>query len=216
MLSPIPDSLAFIGGFVLFFHQFFHWTTPSPYFNNPPVDCNWYLYNKTASNAIVNAASNISYRPLIQANVVIGKQYVHKQNCSHDFYFNFINYHIIIVQDRFITIETKEFAVLHRTGFFFRMSTQVKAEVRTTKAFTWVRMWKKKPVIFNTGRFFYFNSYVSYTHFLWQLLPHYQYHSSLSSTFLHRLVFLVVLLCRFVTFLQLYCCFCNILSNFIT
>jgi len=31
---------------------------------------------------------------------------------------------------RYSTIETKETAVLDITGFFFRMSTQVKAEVR--------------------------------------------------------------------------------------
>jgi hypothetical protein len=49
----------------------------------------------------------------------------------------------------------------HRiTGFFFRMSTQVKAEVRRTKAVTWVRMRKKKPVISNTGNFFCFNNNV--------------------------------------------------------
>jgi hypothetical protein len=39
-------------------------------------------------------------------NVVIGKlgKLVHKQNCSHDLFFN-INYTIIIVQVRYITIE---------------------------------------------------------------------------------------------------------------
>jgi hypothetical protein len=46
-------------------------------------------------------------------------------------------------------------------GFFFRMSTQVKAEVRSTKAVTWVRMRKKKPVISNTGKFFCVNNNVS-------------------------------------------------------
>jgi len=69
-----------------------------------------YLYNNTPSNAIVNAAS----RPLIQAdvtyrcfavpfmiyltNVVIDTlgKLVHKQNCSHDFYF--ITYNINIVK----------------------------------------------------------------------------------------------------------------------
>jgi hypothetical protein len=43
---------------------------------------------------------------------------------------------------------------LEITGFFFRMSTQVKAEVRSTKDVTWVPMRKKKPVISNTGKFF--------------------------------------------------------------
>jgi hypothetical protein len=32
-------------------------------------------------------------------------------------------------------------------GFFFRMDTQAKAEVSTTKTFILVRMQKKKPVI---------------------------------------------------------------------
>jgi hypothetical protein len=32
-------------------------------------------------------------------------------------------------------------------GFFFRIDTQAKAEVRTTKTFILVRMQKKKPVI---------------------------------------------------------------------
>ena len=41
------------------------------------------------------------------------------------------------------------------------MSTQVKAKVHSTKAFTWVRMRKKKPVISNTGKFFCFNDNVS-------------------------------------------------------
>jgi hypothetical protein len=66
------------------------------------------LYNNTPSHAIVNAASNINYRPLLETadtaavrgrlfavlfmselknltNVVIGKlgKHVHKQNCSH-------------------------------------------------------------------------------------------------------------------------------------
>jgi hypothetical protein len=47
------------------------------------------------------------------------------------------------------------------TGFFFHMSTQVKAEVRSTKAVTWVRMRKKNPVISNTGKFICFNNNVS-------------------------------------------------------
>ena len=63
-----------------------------------------YSYNTTTSNDIVNAASYISYRPLIHVDVfavlfmndlknltyvVIGTlgKHVHKQSCSHDFYF---------------------------------------------------------------------------------------------------------------------------------
>jgi hypothetical protein len=53
--------------------------------------------------------------------------------------------------------------VLDITGFFFRNRTQVTALVLRTSAFIWVLMRKKKPVISNTGRFFCFNSTVSYT-----------------------------------------------------
>jgi hypothetical protein len=44
--------------------------------------------------------------------------------------------------------------LLDINGFFFCMITQVKAEVHSTKAVTWVLMRKKKPVISNTGKFF--------------------------------------------------------------
>jgi hypothetical protein len=55
-------------------------------------------------------------------------------------------------------LKQKKRPVLDITGFFFRMSTQVKAEV---KAGTWVRMRKKKPVISNTDKLFCFNNNVS-------------------------------------------------------
>jgi hypothetical protein len=58
-------------------------------------------------------------------------------------------------------LKQKNLPVLDITGFFFRMSTQVKAEVRSTKAVTWIRIRKKKPVISNTGKFFCFNNNVS-------------------------------------------------------
>jgi hypothetical protein len=58
-------------------------------------------------------------------------------------------------------LKQKKRPVLDITGFFFRMSTQVKTEVRSTKAVTWVRIRKKKPVISNTGKFFRFNNNVS-------------------------------------------------------
>jgi hypothetical protein len=61
---------------------------------------------------------------------------------------------------RYSTIDTKEADVMDIAGFFFRMSTQVMAEVRSTKAVTWVRMRKKKPVISNTGKFVCFNNNV--------------------------------------------------------
>ena len=53
-------------------------------------------------------------------NVVIGKlgKLVHKQNCSHDF-FIFINYNIIIVQVRYLTIETNEATRIVYNEFLF-------------------------------------------------------------------------------------------------
>jgi hypothetical protein len=59
-----------------------------------------------------------------------------------------------------LLLKKKNRPVLDITGFFFRMSTQVKAEVRSTKAVTRVQMRKKKPVISNTGKFFCFNNNV--------------------------------------------------------
>ena len=77
----------------------------------------------------------------------------------------------------------KNLPVLDTTGFFFRIRTQVTALVLRTSAFNWVLMWEKKPIIYihtkavtwvrmrkkklvisNTGRFFCFNSTVSYTY----------------------------------------------------
>jgi len=91
------------------------------------------LYNNTTSNAIVNTASNISYRPLIQVdvfavlfmdelknltNVVIGK--LGTKLFSRLFLY-FINYNIIIAQVRYITtcIETKEVACIGYNSFLF-------------------------------------------------------------------------------------------------
>ena len=85
-----------------------------------------------------------------------------------------------------LLLKQKNLLVLDITGFFFRIRTQVTALVLCTSAFTWVLMWKKKPVISllrtsaftwlswvlmrkkkpvisNTGCFFCFNSTVSYT-----------------------------------------------------
>jgi hypothetical protein len=84
-------------------------------------------------------------------------------------------------------LKQKKRPILDIIGFFFHMSTQVKAEVRSTKAVIWVRMRKKKPdmstqvkaevrstkavirvrmrkkkpVISNTDKFFCFNNNVS-------------------------------------------------------
>ena len=66
-----------------------------------------------------------------------------------------------LMYGRDMLLKQKKRPVLDITGFFFRMSTQVKAEVRSTKAVTWVRMRKKYPVISNTGKFFCFNNNVS-------------------------------------------------------
>jgi hypothetical protein len=137
------------------------------------------LHNNTPNNDIVNAASNISHRPLIQidvfavlfmnelknlTNVVIGKldKLVHKQNCSHNFLFYFINYKIIIILVRYITIETKEVACIGYNGFLFLHSYSVEGigAMHLTSAFTCVLMGKKKPVISNMGCFFCFNSTV--------------------------------------------------------
>jgi hypothetical protein len=63
-----------------------------------------------------------------------------------------------------LLLKQKNLPVLDITGFFFRIRTQVTALVLRTSAFTWVRMRKRKPVISNTGRFFCFNSTVSYTY----------------------------------------------------
>ena len=54
-------------------------------------------------------------------------------------YYIFFN-NTIIVQVRYIIIETKEFARIgYITGFFFRIRTS---------AFNWLLVWKKKPVIY--------------------------------------------------------------------
>jgi hypothetical protein len=53
-------------------------------------------------------------------NVVIEKlgKLVHKQNCLTTL-FHFINYNIIIVQVRYITVETKEVTRIGYNGFLF-------------------------------------------------------------------------------------------------
>ena len=63
--------------------------------------------------------------------------------------------------DHTVLLKQKKGPVLDITGFFFRMSTHVKAEVRSTKAVTLVRMRKKNPVLSNTGKFVCFNNNVS-------------------------------------------------------
>jgi hypothetical protein len=45
-----------------------HAYTSSPEQLSPIIQ--WYLYNNTPSKAIVNAASNITYRPVIEADVL--------------------------------------------------------------------------------------------------------------------------------------------------
>jgi hypothetical protein len=62
-------------------------------------------------------------------NVVIGKlgKLVHKQNCSHIF-FDLINYNIIL-QLRYITIETKEVAHIEYNMFLFPHSYSTTTKV---------------------------------------------------------------------------------------
>ena len=60
-----------------------------------------------------------------------------------------------------VLLKQKERPVLDIAGFFFRMSTQAKAKVHSTKVVTWVRMRKKNHVISNTGKFMCFNNNVS-------------------------------------------------------
>ena len=65
----------------------------------------------------------------------------------------------IIVQVRYIIIETKEFVRIGYNGFLFPHEYSGEGDT----AFTWVLVRKKKPVISNTVCFFCFNSTVSYT-----------------------------------------------------
>ena len=93
------------------------------------------------------------------------------KNICHTIYF-FNN--TIIVQVRYIIIETKEFARIGYNGFLFpheysfegrlglHLSTH--AEKLGLHLSTQVLMRKKKPVISNTGHLFSFNSTVSYTY----------------------------------------------------
>jgi hypothetical protein len=78
------------------------------------------------ANAIINEATNISDRPVIQADI------------TSRFFSNFINNNIIIVQVICITIETKEVARIVYNRFLFRIRTQVKSLVLRTSVFTCV------------------------------------------------------------------------------
>ena len=82
----------------------------------------------------------------------------------HPYMWNFLftyTFKIMVYVQDTVLLKQKKQPVLDIIGFFFCMSTQVKAEVRSTKAVTWIRMRKKKPVISNTGKFFCFNNNVS-------------------------------------------------------
>ena len=79
---------------------------------------------------------------------------IHKQNFSHDFVLNFINYNIIIVHVGYITIETKEVVRIRYNGF--RFPDSYAGEGFCTR----VLVRKKKPFTHNNGQFFYFNSTV--------------------------------------------------------
>ena len=107
----------------------------------------------TPSNAIVNVASNISYRPLFLTNVVIGKlgKLVHKQNCSHDLFFILYIASLLYKLDTLL-MKLRKLPLLDITGFFFCMTDEYSGEAHEglhTSAFRWVPilMRKKKPVI---------------------------------------------------------------------
>ena len=67
----------------------------------------------------------------------------------------------IIVQVRYIIIERKKFARIEYNGFLFPHSYSGDGLCATNLGLHLMR--KKNPVISNTGRFFCFNSTVSYT-----------------------------------------------------
>ena len=86
------------------------------------------MYYNTPSNVIVNAVSNISYRPMLQADVfevLFMNELKNLTNVVNTFtnktvlttFFYSINFKIIIVQVIYITIETKD--VLDIMGFCF-------------------------------------------------------------------------------------------------
>jgi hypothetical protein len=82
---------------------------------------------------------------------------------------NFVSFFFYNKLDTLL-LKQKNLPVLDITGFFFRIRTQVTALVLLpTSAFTSVLMLKKKPNISNTGRFFCFNSTVSYTYMVGKL-----------------------------------------------
>ena len=128
------------------------------------------MYNNTHSNVIVNAASNISYKSLLEAavfavlesltNIVIGKlgKFVHKQNNSRDifYFFIYINKTSLLYKSNTLLLKQKKLPVLEITGFFFSIRTQVKAKI-------WILGWKKKLVISTTDNFVCFNSTAFYT-----------------------------------------------------
>ena len=72
----------------------------------------------------------------------------------------------IIVQVRYIIIETKEVARIGYNGFLFPHSYSGDGLCATHLGLHA----KKKPVISNTGRFFCFNSTVSYTYSTVQMM----------------------------------------------
>ena len=182
----------YVVGFVLVFDEL-RWDVIVCYVEIGGIVDHHCLYNNTPSKAIVNAASIITYRPLIQADdtgrcTVIIWNIFETRLISFTLSFKWENYlnsfsnkTVTISLDRqpkklcffsttlllykldTLLLKQKKLSVLDLTGFFFRIRTQVKALVLRTSAFTWVLMRKKKPVISNTGCFFCFNSTVSYT-----------------------------------------------------
>ena len=73
-----------------------------------------------------------------------------------------LNLYIVLIMYKIqYLLKQKKRPVLDITGFVFRMSIQVKVEVRSTKTFTLVPLRKKNPVRSNMVSFFCINSNVS-------------------------------------------------------
>ena len=120
------------------------------------------MCNNSPSNAIVNAASNISYQPLLDTadtircdrpmcltNIVIGKlrKLVHKKKYSHDLLYIYIT------------------SLLYKVDtLLLKHSYSCEGHDATYLSYTRVRMREKKPAISNMSRFFCFNITVFYTY----------------------------------------------------
>ena len=147
---------------------------PSPFklsFHNTVDGRDLIMYNNTPSKAIVNVASNITYRPLIGADdtgrctLIIWPDFGTRL-ISFSWSFKWENY-LKWFSNKTVTIfldrqQKNGLNFFSTTLLLYKLDTlllkQKKLPVLDITAFTWVLMRKKKPVISNTGRFFCFNS----------------------------------------------------------